>query len=213
MGLAPAAAKMNSSVGFDKRLLRDDVAGSKAHAQMLGRQGVLSEKEVKEIVAGLDDVQAGFESGALQWNSDLEDVHMNVESRLTEKIGDAGKKLHTGRSRNDQVATDLRLYARRSVDEAIIQIDALRNALATQAEKNIDVFVPGYTHLQRAQPVRLAHHLLAYESMFARDRERLEDARKRIDISPLGSGALAGTTFPLDRSWTAASLGFRRNFK
>ena len=207
-GLAPAAAKMNSSVSFDKRLLSHDVAGSKAHARMLEKQGVLTSEDADAISRGLDEVRAEFEEGKLEWVDELEDVHMNVESQLTKKIGDAARRLHTGRSRNDQVATDLRLYARDGAEKAIALLDGIRGALVAQAESTLDFFVPGYTHLQRAQPVRLAHHLMAYEAMFSRDRDRLSDALKRINVSPLGSGALASTTFPLDREHAAKALGF-----
>jgi argininosuccinate lyase len=205
----PEAAELNASIGFDWRLLEHDVAASIAHVQMLARQGVLSVADAEQISDGLRTVQGKFERGEIQWDPALEDVHMNVEARLAEHIGDAGRRLHTGRSRNDQVATDLRLYTRAEATKTVAELDALRRVLVDQAEAHIDVFIPGYTHLQRAQPVRLAHHLMAYEAMFRRDRERIVDASNRAGESPLGSGALAGTTFPLDREGVARELGFR----
>ncbi len=206
--LDPVAAALNASVGFDRRLLPHDVAGSIAHAEMLVAQGLISTTDVTAIVSGLRRVEAQLTSGELPWDEALEDVHMNVEARLIDQIGDAGRRLHTGRSRNDQVATDLRLYALAAAETLIDDIDALRRALLEQARAHIDTLMPGYTHLQRAQPVRLAHHLLAYEAMLVRDRGRIADAAHRTDESPLGSGALAGTTLPIDRERTAASLGF-----
>jgi len=207
-GLAPDAVEVNESVSFDYRLLPHDVAGSIAHAKMLARQGIIPEEDAKEIEAGLRDVEAELADGTLAWDPKLEDVHMNVEAHLSQRIGDAGRRLHTGRSRNDQVATDLRLYARASAERLAQLVDALRHALVTLAAKHVDDFLPGYTHLQRAQPVRLAHHLLAYNEMLVRDRGRITDARKRAGECPLGSGALAATTFPLDRESVAQELGF-----
>ena len=199
---------MNASVAFDRRLLPHDVAGSIAHAQMLAKRGIISAADAQAIAVGLRKVEAKLAAGELAWDEALEDVHMNVEARLIEEIGDAGRRLHTGRSRNDQVATDLRLYARTAVGQLVERIDELRRALVTQARAHLDTLLPGYTHLQRAQPVRLAHHLLAYEAMLVRDRGRLTDAAKRTNISPLGSGALAGTTLPIDREHVAKALGF-----
>ncbi|GAB4566741.1 MAG: argininosuccinate lyase [Haliangiales bacterium] len=207
-GLAPDAAEVNASVAFDWRLLAHDVAASIAHARMLARQGILSEQDAERIAAGLARAQAGFEQGTSEWDPALEDVHMNVEARLIDDIGEAGRRLHTARSRNDQVATDLRLYARARAQRLIALIDELRLALLARAEQHLDVFMPGYTHLQRAQPVRLAHHLLAYVAMLTRDRGRLEDAARRAGECPLGSGALAATTFPIDREHVARELGF-----
>jgi argininosuccinate lyase len=207
-GLAPAAREMNASVGFDRRLLPHDVRGSIAHARMLAAQGILSAADAAAIEAGLAEVERDLAAGKLAFDGELEDVHMNVETRLTERIGEAGKRLHTGRSRNDQVATDLRLYARASAAALIAAIDRLRAALCDQAEAHVDAFMPGYTHLQRAQPIRVGHHFMAYEAMLARDRGRLRDAAARAGESPLGSGALAGTTFALDRDRVAADLGF-----
>ncbi|HZS35674.1 MAG TPA: argininosuccinate lyase [Polyangia bacterium] len=206
--LAPDAAELNASVGFDHRLLAFDVAGSKAHARMLAAQNILSSDDAERICAGLDAVQARFESGELEFDPQLEDVHMNVEQRLTESIGEAGARLHTARSRNDQVATDLRLYARARTIDLMHALRVLGRALVGQARAHVDTLCPGYTHLQRAQPIRLAHHLLAYHEMFARDVERLRDAQHRTNRSPLGSGALAATTFPIDREASARALGF-----
>jgi argininosuccinate lyase len=206
--LAPDAAEVNASVGFDWRLLPHDVAGSTAHARMLARQGIIPAEDAEQIAAGLVQVAGELERGETPWDRALEDVHMNVEARLTAAVGEAGRRLHTARSRNDQVATDLRLYARAQARALIGRIDDLRRALLAQAERHIDVFMPGYTHLQRAQPVRLAHHLLAYDAMLARDRGRLADAARRAGESPLGAGALAATTFPVDREGVAAALGF-----
>lgn len=206
--LAPDAAEVNASVGFDWRLLPHDVAGSTAHARMLARQGIIPAEDAEKIAAGLVQVAGALERGETPWDPALEDVHMNVEARLSNAVGEAGRRLHTARSRNDQVATDLRLYARAQAQALIGRIDDLRRALLEQAERHIDVFMPGYTHLQRAQPVRLAHHLLAYDAMLSRDRGRLADAARRAGESPLGAGALAATTFPVDREGVAAALGF-----
>ncbi len=206
--LTSDAAQLNASVGFDHRLLPFDVAGSQAHARMLAARGILSQADADRICAGLDEVKARFEKGELEFDPQLEDVHMNVEQRLTESIGEAGGRLHTARSRNDQVATDLRLYTRAATNELIAAIARLGRAIVTQARENLDVLLPGDTHLQRAQPVRLAHHLLAYHEMLSRDVDRLRDALRRTNRSPLGSGALAGTTFPIDREAAARALGF-----
>ncbi|MDQ3339252.1 MAG: argininosuccinate lyase [Myxococcota bacterium] len=206
--LDETAARMNASVAFDHRLLPHDVAGSIAHAQMLAARGIITAADAQAIVDGLRRVEQKLASGELAWDAALEDVHMNVEARLIDDIGDAGRRLHTGRSRNDQVATDLRLYARDAVARLVAAIDAMRRALVAQARAHVDTLLPGYTHLQRAQPVRLAHHLLAYDAMLVRDRGRLTDAAKRANISPLGSGALAGTTLPIDREHVAKALGF-----
>jgi len=207
-GLAPDAEFVNASIGFDYRLLPHDVAGSIAHANMLARQGIIPKEDAVAIAKGLREVEGKLANGELEWSAALEDVHMNVEAHLSESIGDAGRRLHTGRSRNDQVATDLRLYARAGATSLIALVDGLRGALVTLAEKHVDDFMPGYTHLQRAQPVRLAHHLLAYNEMLRRDRGRLQDAHDRCGECPLGSGALAATTFPLDRESVAEELGF-----
>ncbi len=208
--LAPEAAALNSSIDFDKRLLEVDVAGSTAHAQMLAAQGIISTEDAEAIESGLAEVKGEFERGELSYDPSLEDIHMNVEARLADKIGDPGRRLHTGRSRNDQVATDLRLYSRAAATRIIELIDAVRRELVELAESNIDVIMPGYTHLQRAQPVRLSHHLMAYEAMLRRDKGRVHDASERASECPLGAGALAATTFPLDREAVAESLGFDR---
>ncbi|HLL22889.1 MAG TPA: argininosuccinate lyase, partial [Kofleriaceae bacterium] len=206
--LDETAARMNASVDFDRRLLPFDVQGSIAHAAMLASRGLITDADARAITDGLRRVEARLASGELPWDAALEDVHMNVEARLIDDIGDAGRRLHTGRSRNDQVATDLRLYARAAVTRLVAAIDELRRALLVQARAHVDTLAPGYTHLQRAQPVRLAHHLLAYDAMLERDRGRIEDAARRADASPLGSGALAGTTLPIDREHVARALGF-----
>jgi argininosuccinate lyase len=206
--LDPAAAELNASIDFDRRLLPHDVAGSIAHAEMLAAQGIISAEDAAAITRGLRQVADKLEAGQLEWKAELEDVHMNVEANLIDDIGEAGRRLHTGRSRNDQVATDLRLYARAAATRLIGRIDDLRRALLGQARAHVDTLAPGYTHLQRAQPIRLAHHFLAYDAMLRRDRDRLRDARDRAGESPLGSGALAATTLPIDRQRTAAALGF-----
>ncbi|MFA9461815.1 argininosuccinate lyase [Thiohalorhabdus methylotrophus] len=197
-----------ASIDFDRRLARQDIAGSKAHARMLGRQGILSEADVEAILKGLEDVRGEIEAGQFPYSVSLEDIHMNIEARLTERIGDAGKRLHTGRSRNDQVATDFRLYVRDEIDAILAELARFRAALADTAEREADTVMPGFTHLQAAQPVTLGHHLLAYFEMAHRDAGRFHDARKRVNRLPLGSGALAGTTFPIDREWVAGELGF-----
>jgi len=196
------------SVSFDRRLWRQDIAGSQAHARMLAKAGVLSAAEGQAIVAGLDAIQAEITAGSFQWQQALEDVHMNIEAALTARIGEAGKKLHTGRSRNDQVATDLRLYTRDAIDELVGLIDALAGVLLDLAEREADSVMPGFTHLQIAQPVSFGHHLLAWREMILRDRSRLLDARKRLNLLPLGSAALAGTVYPIDRAHVAELLGF-----
>lgn len=207
-GLDPEAAALNASVGFDWRLLPHDIAGSIAHARMLARQGILAPADVDAIIAGLKEIEKAFRDGTLDLDPALEDIHMNVESRLAAQIGEAGARLHTARSRNDQVATDLRLYTLAACGKLILGVDMLRRALLGQAQAHVDTLAPGYTHLQRAQPVRLAHHLLAYVAMFGRDRGRLVNCFQRADESPLGSGALAATTFPIDREGVARDLGF-----
>jgi len=197
-----------ASIGFDQRLYRHDIAGSKAHATMLAKVGVLSTEDRDQIIKGLDQVLAEIESGQLQWSVALEDVHMNVESRLTALIGDAGKRLHTGRSRNDQVATDIRLYLRDEIDAIITAIRRLQVALVDLAERETETIMPGFTHLQVAQPVTFGHHMLAWFEMLQRDAQRMGDCRKRVNIMPLGSAALAGTSYPIDREYTAQLLGF-----
>ncbi len=197
-----------ASVDFDRRLYRHDIAGSIAHARMLAHVGVLTATESDAIVKGLREIEAEIDAGTFEWKTSLEDVHMNIEARLIERIGDAGKKLHTGRSRNDQVATDIRLYLRDGIDETLAAIRRLQTALLDVAEREAGTVMPGFTHLQVAQPVTFGHHLLAWFEMLARDRERLADCRRRVNVMPLGSAALAGTSYPIDRAHTARALGF-----
>ncbi len=201
-------AAFSESVSFDKRLYRQDIAGSKAHAAMLAKVGVLTGKERDTIVAGLDAIKAEIDNKKFNWDAALEDVHMNIEARLIARIGETGKKLHTGRSRNDQVATDLRLWLRDGIDSLCADLQQLRLALIALAEKEAASIMPGFTHLQVAQPVTFGHHMLAWEQMLARDSARLADCRKRVNIMPLGSAALAGTSYPVDRAYTAKLLGF-----
>lgn len=205
-----AMEALNTSVDVDSALWRDDIEGSMAHARGLARAGVLTSEEADTLVAGLRQVAGEIERGELVWDRAKEDVHMNIEARLTAIVGPVGGKLHTARSRNDQVATDLRLFARRRTNEALAALTDLGRAIVTQAEHEIDTLMPTYTHLQRAQPSRLSHHLLAWQEMLWRDRGRLEDALARLDECPLGAGAVAGTGFSLDREATAKELGFAR---
>ena len=197
-----------ASVEFDRRLYRYDIEGSRAHARMLSKVGVISQTECDAILGGLDRIEGAIERGEFEWSIGLEDVHMNIEARLTAMIGDAGKKLHTGRSRNDQVATDLRLYLRDQIDSACQELRRLQDALLTVAEREAATLMPGFTHLQVAMPVTFGHHMLAWFENLQRDRERLRDCRKRVNLMPLGSAALAGTSFPIDRHYTAELLGF-----
>ncbi|MDT8404445.1 argininosuccinate lyase [Sulfuriflexus sp.] len=197
-----------ASVDFDQRLYRHDINGSVAHATMLARVGVLTEAECKTITNGLNDILADIERGDFAWSVALEDVHMNIEARLTERVGDVGKKLHTGRSRNDQVATDIRLYLRNEIDVLCEGLLAMQQALLTLAEREAGTIMPGFTHLQTAQPVTFGHHMMAWFEMIERDRQRFIDARKRTNIMPLGAAALAGTSYPIDRAYTAELLGF-----
>jgi len=202
--------EINASIGFDQRLYRQDIAGSTAHARMLAQVGILTHEDKDAILAGLAQVQDEIESGKFTFSRALEDIHMNVESRLRELIGDAAGRLHTARSRNDQVATDFRLYVRDAIDTLSAQIHSLQLALVERAEVEAATIMPGFTHLQSAQPVTLGHHLLAYVEMLGRDAGRLADARRRLNENPLGSAALAGTSFPIDRFQTSAELGFDR---
>ena len=198
-----------ASVGFDQRMYKQDIQGSIAHARMLTKVGVLTEEERDTIIRGLTQIEAEIQAGDFPWSIALEDVHMNIEKRLTDMIGDAGKKLHTGRSRNDQVATDVRLYLRDEIDAAIApELKRLQAALIDLAGREADTIMPGFTHLQTAQPITFGHHMLAWNEMLQRDSERLADCRKRVNIMPLGSAALAGTTYPIDREFTAKELGF-----
>ncbi|MGB9663183.1 MAG: argininosuccinate lyase, partial [Moorellaceae bacterium] len=199
----------HSSLSFDRRLYRQDIQGSIAHARMLAATGLIGQEEAGQIIQGLEAILAEIEAGRVTFDITAEDIHMNIEKLLTEKIGEAGKKLHTARSRNDQVALDLRLYLREEIREIAGLLARLQQVLVDLAEKHIFTVMPGYTHLQKAQPVTLAHHLLAYFEMLERDQGRLEDCLKRLEISPLGSGALAGTTLPIDREMVARELGFK----
>ena len=196
------------SLHYDRRLYREDIAGSQAHARMLARQGILSADEANGICAGLDAIRQEIEDGFFPWRSELEDLHMNVEARLHDLIGETAGKLHTARSRNDQVATDMRLFVRRTTEETVDAVRGMQRALASVAGDHVLTAMPGYTHLQRAQPVVLAHHLLAYVEMLERDVERFRQAAARANVLPLGSGALAGSPYPLDRESVAQELGF-----
>lgn len=198
------------SISFDARLYKYDIQGSIAHSKMLSRIGVISAEEALLIESGLVDIEKQIDAGSFEWSTELEDVHMNIEARLTEAIGEAGKKLHTGRSRNDQIATDIRLYMRAASDDVVTLISRLQSNLLELAKEEIDTILPGFTHLQVAQPITLAHHLLAWNEMLERDVERILDGRKRINIMPLGSAALAGTSFPLDRDMSCELMGFDR---
>lgn len=202
--------EFGASLPVDNRLWREDIDGSKAHARMLARQGIISNQDAEDIVAGLDRVAASIEAGTFVWDIDDEDIHMAIERTLTEDIGAAGGRLHTGRSRNDQVATDTRLWAKRASAKLAGELLALRQSLIDVAADNPDAVMPGYTHMQRAQPILFAHHMLAYSWMFARDFTRVAAAHASADVLPLGSAALAGTTYPLDRSYVAEQLGFSR---
>ncbi len=196
------------SIHYDRRLYREDIAGSKAHAAMLAQQGIISPEDANAIITGLDRVQDEIEQGEFPWDPDLEDLHMNIERRLTDLIGPAGGRLHTGRSRNDQIALDLRLYTRAAIADTVTGLRSMQRALVGLGERYRDVLMPGYTHLQRAQPVLFAHHMLAYFEMLERDVGRFNDCAARLNVSPLGSGALAGVPYPTDRRSVAAALGF-----
>jgi argininosuccinate lyase len=199
--------RYTASVFFDKRLWQADIMGSLAHAEMLAAQNIIGANDLTDIQRGMAQITQEIESGAFEWKLDLEDVHLNIEARLTQLVGDAGKRLHTGRSRNDQVATDVRLWLRGEMDLIIELLEDLQKSLVDVAERNVEVILPGFTHLQVAQPVSFAHHLLAYVEMFSRDAERMSDVRRRTNRLPLGSAALAGTTYPLDRERVARTLG------
>lgn len=207
-GTAKTLEEFSQSISFDRRLWQEDIEGSRAHAKMLCKQGIITEEELKQILKGLAEIEREIKEGKFQFKEELEDIHMNIEKALIEKVGSAGAKLHTARSRNDQVATDLRLYLRKRVNELIDLTEKFEKTLVNVAEKNIDTIMSGYTHLQKAQPVLLSHHLLAYAWMLERDRERLKDALKRLNLCPLGAGALAGSSLPIDRHFTAKELGF-----
>jgi argininosuccinate lyase len=209
-GLDHRALKYSASIAYDRRLYRQDIAGSIAHARMLGKQAIISPEDADAIVRGLEDIQREIEDESFPWREDLEDVHLNIEVRLRELIGDAAARLHTARSRNDQIATDVRLFVMESCADAVAGLRGFQAALLTLADANADAVVPGYTHLQRAQPVLFAHHLLAYFEMLDRDVSRFESARASADELPLGSGALAGVPYEIDRDFVAKELGFRR---
>jgi argininosuccinate lyase len=209
-GMDPLFARFNASIAFDKRLYAEDIRGSVAHVRMLGRQNIISMQDAEIIEKGLYEVLADIEQGWLEFREELEDVHINVEEALKSKIGDVAGKLHTARSRNDQVILDLRMYLRSQSELVRLDLLGLMDAVVIQAEENIDVIMPGYTHLQRAQPVRLSHHLMAYFEMFRRDWERISEATVRMNCMPLGAAALAGTTFPIDRESVAEELGFEK---
>jgi argininosuccinate lyase len=200
--------RYTASIGFDRRLAEYDIRGSLAHARMLAATGILSAADLSDIERGMATIRAEIAAGIFAWSVDAEDVHLNIERRLTSLVGDAGKRLHTARSRNDQVATDVRLYLRDAIDEAIVGIRALQRALLAQAERHAATLMPGFTHLQVAQPITFGHHLLAYFEMLERDRNRLVDCRKRVNVLPLGAAALAGTSYPIRREMVAAELGF-----
>ena len=202
--------EINASIDFDRHLYRQDIAGSKAHAAMLKKQGIIAAEDAQKIARGLDTILSEIERGEFKFKRALEDIHTHVEARLKELIGAAAGRLHTARSRNDQVATDLKLYVREAIDGLDRSLAELMRALAEKAAAHAATVMPGFTHLQPAQPVTFGHHLLAYVEMLARDRGRLADARKRLNESPLGAGALAGTPFPIDREATAKALGFDR---
>ena len=211
--LNPAIAVFNASIGFDIELIEYDLTGSIAHAKMLAKTKIITDAEAQELVSGLSQIRQEYQQGKFDPGVEAEDVHFAVERRLIELVGDAGKKLHTARSRNDQVGTDIRLYLKAEIGEIQQHLRQFQSALLDHSERHVETLIPGYTHLQRAQPLSLAHHLLAYFQMTQRDWERLEDVYKRTNISPLGCGALAGTTFPIDRQFTAELLGFERIYE
>ena len=209
-GVDAFVARFTASIDFDRRLYKHDIAGSIAHARMLEQAGLLTPDELQAILDGLAAIQTDIEADKIDWSVELEDIHMNIEARLTDRIGDAGKKLHTGRSRNDQIATDIRLWLRDEIDLIDQELVRFQNGLLDLAEREANTIMPGFTHLQTAQPVTFGHHLMAWFEMLVRDRERLADCRKRVNVSPLGAAALAGTTYPIDRDYTAQQLGFDR---
>ena len=203
-----AVDDFNSSIRFDSRMYKQDIRGSQAHATMLGKQGIIPKEDAELIVKTLEEILADIEAGKVEFTIDAEDIHMNIETILISRIGDVGKRLHTGRSRNDQVALDNKLYLRDEAEDLRAMLENLQSIILKLAEENLDTIMPGYTHLQKAQPITFAHHIMAYYEMFSRDLSRLGDWRKRMNIMPLGSGALAGTTYPLDRPFVAKQLGF-----
>lgn len=207
-GTAKNVDDFNSSIRFDQRMYRQDIKGSMAHAAMLGKQGIIPTEDADKIITGLKEILSDIDAGKITFEIDAEDIHMNIEKILTERIGDAGKRLHTGRSRNDQVALDLRMYLMEETEELEQMLHHTLTTIVSLAKEHTETIMPGYTHLQKAQPITFAHHLMAYFEMFKRDRLRLEDCRKRTNVLPLGSGALAATTYPLDRHFVAEELGF-----
>ncbi len=209
-GLNAAMSEINASIDFDRRLYAQDIAASKAHASMLAAKGIISRKDGRAIARGLETIRAEIEAGRFRFSKALEDIHMNIESRLADLIGEPAGRLHTARSRNDQVATDLKLWVRDAIDALEVGLKGLQAALLAQAEQHAGTLMPGFTHLQPAQPITFGHHLMAYVEMFGRDRGRLKDCRVRLGECPLGAAALAGTSFPIDREMTAAALGFAR---
>lgn len=209
-GVDAFVARFTASIDFDRRLYRHDIQGSMAHARMLQQSGILNDEELSAILSGLEGILEDAEQGRIDWSVELEDIHMNIEARLTGRIGDAGKKLHTGRSRNDQVATDIRLWLRDEIDALSTELQRLQKGLLDVAERESGTIMPGFTHLQTAQPVTFGHHLMAWYEMLVRDSERLQDCRKRVNVSPLGAAALAGTTYPINRELTAQALDFDR---
>jgi argininosuccinate lyase len=206
--VAELVQRYTASVGFDKRMALMDIQGSLAHAEMLAAQKIISAEDYAQIQKGMSQILSEMKDGTFTWELALEDVHLNIEARLTKLVGDAGKRLHTGRSRNDQVATDIRLWLRGAIDEIQTELTALRSGMVNLAEKHAETIMPGFTHLQVAQPITFGHHMMAYAEMFARDAERLTDCRKRVNRLPLGSAALAGTSYPIDRERVAKTLGF-----
>ena len=209
-GVDAFVARFTASIDFDRRLYQHDIAGSMAHARMLHKAGILTREEQDAIISGLEGILEDIKQGNIDWSVELEDIHMNIEARLTDRIGDAGKKLHTGRSRNDQVATDIRLWLRDEIDNIDQELNRFQLGLLDLAEREAETIMPGFTHLQTAQPVTFGHHLMAWYEMLVRDRERLQDCRKRVNVSPLGAAALAGTTYPIDREFCARQLDFDR---
>jgi argininosuccinate lyase len=200
--------EFNASISFDQELVMEDIEGSKAHVTMLKKCGILSAEEADQILGGLNELEKKAAEGSLSFSTQYEDIHLNLEKLLIDTVGEVGGKLHTGRSRNDQIATDMHLFLKKRVEEVIGLIEEFQGAIVKQAEDHIETMIPGYTHLQRAQPISFAHHLMTYYWMLDRDKDRLKDSMKRIDLSPLGAGALAGTTFPIDRAYSAELLGF-----
>ena len=209
-GMREVSSAYTVSIHYDRRLYRQDIAGSIAHARMLAKQGIITDSDAESITRGLREIRHEIDDGAFVWRPELEDIHMNVESRLHEKIGDVAGRLHTARSRNDQIALDVRMFTKDAIRDITAALRDLRTSLVGQAEANVDVVMPGYTHVQRAQPVLFAHHMLAYFEMFGRDAQRFRQAYERADVLPLGSGALAGLPYPIDREFVARELGFSR---